>query len=83
MNWDTVIENESVNGLNLVSKSADNAKKSTAAGAYNWSTNTWVAVRTGMGCQQAVPILLISWIKEFFLDETNIFQFQSLAYSPK
>ena len=37
LDWDTVIENESVSALNLVSKSADNSKKSTAAGAYNLS----------------------------------------------
>lgn len=81
LNWDTVIENESVNGLNLVSKSADNAKKSTAAGAYNWSTNTWVEYEPGWVSASSAYIAYLMDPRNF-LDETNIFQFQSLAYSP-
>ena len=40
LDWNTVIENESRNGLNVVSKTADDSKKSTAVGAYDWATNT-------------------------------------------
>lgn len=81
LNWDTVIENESINGLNLVSKSADNSKKSTAAGAYNWSTNTWVEYEPGWVSASSSYIAYLMDPRNF-LDETNIFQFQSLAYSP-
>ena len=81
LDWDTVIKNESVNGLNLVSKSADNAKKSTAAGAYNWSTNTWVEYEPGWVSASSTYIAYLMDPRNF-LDETNIFQFQSLAYSP-
>ena len=81
LNWDTVIEKESINGLNLVSKSADNAKKSTAAGAYNWSTNTWVEYEPGWVSASSAYIAYLMDPRNF-LDETNIFQFQSLAYSP-
>lgn len=75
LNWDTVIENESVNGLNLVSKSADNAKKSTAAGAYNWSTNTWVEYEPGWVSASSAYIAYLMDPRNF-LDETNIFSFR-------
>ena len=81
LDWNTVIENESINGLNLVSKSADNSKKSTAAGAYNWSTNTWVEYEPGWVSASSSYIAYLMDPRNF-LDETNIFQFQSLAYSP-
>lgn len=80
LDWNTVIENESINGLNLVSKSADNSKKSTAAGAYNWSTNTWVEYEPGWVSASSSYIAYLMDPRNF-LDETNIFQFQSLAYS--
>ena len=81
LDWNTVIENESINGLNLVSKSADNSKKSTATGAYNWSTNTWVEYEPGWVSASSSYIAYLMDPRNF-LDETNIFQFQSLAYSP-
>ena len=81
LDWNTVIENESINGLNLVSKSADNSKKSTAAGAYNLSTNTWVEYEPGWVSASSSYIAYLMDPRNF-LDETNIFQFQSLAYSP-
>lgn len=81
LDWNTVIENESINGLNLVSKSADNSKKSTAAGAYNWSTNTWVEYEPGWVSASSSYIAYLMDPRNF-LDESNIFQFQSLAYSP-
>ena len=81
LDWNTVIENESINGLNLVSKSADNSKKSTAAGAYNWSTNKWVEYEPGWVSASSSYIAYLMDPRNF-LDETNIFQFQSLAYSP-
>ena len=80
MNWDTVIENESRNGLNVVSKTADDSKKSTAVGAYDWATNTWTEYEKGWVSANSAYIAYIMDPRNF-LDETNIFQFQSLAYS--
>ena len=80
LNWDTVIENESRNGLNVVSKTADDSKKSTAVGAYDWATNTWTEYEKGWVSANSAYIAYIMDPRNF-LDETNIFQFQSLAYS--
>ena len=41
LDWNTVIQKESINGVNLVPKSGDDGTKSTAAGAYDWTTNQW------------------------------------------
>lgn len=80
LNWNTVIENESRNGLNVVSKTADDSKKSTAVGAYDWATNTWTEYEKGWVSANSAYIAYIMDPRNF-LDETNIFQFQSLAYS--
>ena len=80
LNWDTVIEKESRNGLNVVSKTADDSKKSTAVGAYDWASNTWTEYEKGWVSANSAYIAYIMDPRNF-LDETNIFQFQSLAYS--
>lgn len=80
LDWNTVIENESRNGLNVVSKTADDSKKSTAVGAYDWATNTWTEYEKGWVSANSAYIAYIMDPRNF-LDETNIFQFQSLAYS--
>ena len=71
---------ESRNGLNVVSKTADDSKKSTAVGAYDWATNTWTEYEKGWVSANSAYIAYIMDPRNF-LDETNIFQFQSLAYS--
>lgn len=80
LDWNTAVANESINGLNLVSKSADASKKSTASGAYNWSTNTWTEYEPGWVSASSEYIAYLMDPRNF-LDDTNIFQFQSLAYS--
>ena len=81
LDWGTVITKESVNGVNLVPKSGDDARKSTAAGAYDWNTNTWtiydgsnwVAANSGYIAYYMDP--------RNFLNETDIFQFESLSFN--
>lgn len=80
LDWNTVIEKESRNGLNVVSKTADDSKKSTAVGAYDWASNTWTEYEKGWVSANSAYIAYIMDPRNF-LDETNIFQFQSLAYS--
>ena len=63
-----------------VSKTADDSKKSTAVGAYDWATNTWTEYEKGWVSANSAYIAYIMDPRNF-LDETNIFQFQSLAYS--
>lgn len=81
LDWATVIEKESKNGLNLVSKSSDDARKSTAAGAYDWFTNTWT-VYDGSSWVAAHPDYIARYMDpRNFLNETDIFQFEDLSYN--
>ena len=82
LDWGTVITKESVNGVNLVPKSVDDARKSTAAGAYDWNTNTWtiydgsnwVAANSGYIAYYMDP--------RNFLNDTYIFMFENQSYDP-
>lgn len=80
LDWNTVIEKESKNGLNLVPKSSDDAMKSTAAGAYDWFTNTWT-VYDGSSWVGAHPDYIARYMDpRNFLTETDIFQFEDLSF---
>ena len=81
LDWKTVIEKESKNGLNLVPKSSDDAMKSTAAGAYDWFTNTWT-VYDGSSWVGAHPDYIARYMDpRNFLTETDIFQFEDLSFN--
>ncbi len=41
LDWNDVIANESIVGTNLVSTNSISSWKSTASGAYDWTTSTW------------------------------------------
>lgn len=80
LNWATVIKNESVVGVNLLSVNKSYDWKSTEEGAYDWKTDkyiphdgsTWVAAS-----EKAVKYYMDP---RNFLDERGIFQFESLEY---
>lgn len=80
LDWNTVISKESKNGLNLISKSEDDSKKSTASGAYDWNSNTWTEYESGW---VSVSPEYLAYVMDprNFLDESNIFQFLSLSYN--
>lgn len=79
--WDDVIKNESKNGVNLVPKSGNDATKSTASGAYDWTTNTWT-IYDGSSWVAASPIYIAYYMDpRNFLNDTDIFQFESLSYN--
>ena len=80
LDWNTVIEKESTNGKNLVQKSADDSRKSTAAGAYDWNKNTWT-IYDGSSWVAAHPDYIAYCMDpRNFLTEKGIFQFESLSY---
>lgn len=81
LNWDDVIKNESKNGVNLVPSSGDDSTKSTASGAYDWNTNKWT-IYDGSSWVAASPTYIAYYMDpRNFLNETDIFQFESLSYS--
>ena len=53
LDWNTVVSKESVNGVNLVPKTGNDATKSTADGAYDWTTNVWPS---SWGTQKTVAV---------------------------
>ena len=81
LDWKTVLEKESVNGVNLVPKSTDDSRKSTAEGAYDWEKDTWT-IYDGSSWVAAHPDYIAYYMDpRNFLNETDIFQFENLGYS--
>lgn len=81
LNWDDVIKNESKNGVNLVPKSGDDSTKSTASGAYDWTTNTWTIYDGSSWVAASSTYIAYYMDPRNFLNDTDIFQFESLSYS--
>ncbi len=79
LDWNTVIQNESVAGRNLIQASANDARKSTDSAAYDGATNTWYGF-DGAGWVCASPEYIAYCMDpRNFLNETYIFQFETLA----
>ena len=81
LEWSTVIEKESRNGWNLVPKSGDDARKSTAEGAYDWYNNTWTIYDGSTWVGAHTDYIAYCMDPRNFLNETDIFQFERLSYS--
>lgn len=81
LDWNTVIEKESLVGRNLIQNSANDARKSTDSAAYNWATNTWYGY-DGANWVSASPDYIAYCIDpRNFLNEEYIFQFETLEYA--
>lgn len=81
LDWNAVIENESKNGVNLVPKSGDDSTKSTTSGAYDWTKNTWTIYDGSSWVAANSDYIAYYMDPRNFLNETDIFQFESLSYS--
>ncbi len=80
LDWNEVIQNESLVGRNLVSSSSPTSWKSTAPGAYDWTTNTWPGF-DGSGWVAASEAIIRYYMDpRNFLNETYIFQFLGQSY---
>ncbi len=79
--WDEVIKNESVVGVNLVSKSSKSSWKSTAKGAYDWNSGTWPGFDSNEWVAASESIVRYYMDPRNFLDSTNIFQFMNHGYT--
>ena len=79
MTWAEALAAESKALKNAVT--SPEAWKSMESGAYNWSTNTYVAVDSG-GWVTASPAVVAHYMDpRNFLDATYVFQFEDLKYS--
>lgn len=81
LDWNTVIANESVNGRNLVQNTENDSRKSTAPGAYDYNTNKWTVYDGSSWVAASSAYIAYCMDPRNFLDETNIFQFESLSYN--
>ena len=81
LDWNTVVSKESANGVNLVPKTGNDATKSTAAGAYDWTTNVWTVYDGSSWVGADSKYIAYYMDPRNFLNETDIFQFESLSYS--
>lgn len=82
LDWNTVIAAESEVSKNLIQSSANDSRKSTDSKAYDWATNTWYGF-DGAGWVSASPEYIAYCMDpRNFLNETYIFQFETLEYAP-
>lgn len=79
--WDTVVENENVIGRSLIYASAISSWKSTKDDAYNWETGEWYELDSGGWVQASSELVEYALDPRNFLNETNIFMFESLSYN--
>lgn len=82
LDWNEVIQNESLVGRNLVSSSSISSWKSTAPGAYDWSTSTWPGFDGSSWVAASEEIIRYYMDPRNFLNETYIFQFLLQSYDP-
>ena len=84
LKWDDVIAAESEVGVNTVhDSSSPSSWKSTATGAYNWSTGKWTEIDSGGWVSASKEIIEYYMDPRNFLDSTNVFQFLKQSYDAK
>lgn len=80
LDWNTVIENESLLGRNLVAAGSVSSWKSVEAGAYNWDNSVWTGLDGSNWVAASSDIIRYYMDPRNFLDETYVFQFLSHEY---
>lgn len=80
LDWNTVIQNESVIGKNLVSRDSVSSWKSTAVGAYDWNTGTWPGFDGSAWVQASEDIIRHYMDPRNFLNDKYIYQFLRQSY---
>ncbi len=80
LDWTTAVAMESMNGRNLVQTIENDAKKSTAGGAYNWFSNTWTIYDGSTWVSANTDYIAYCMDPRNFLNEDYIFMFEGLSY---
>lgn len=75
LDWDTVIQNESVVGRNLVAKNSISSWKSIANGAYDWDASSWPGFDGSNWVAASEDIIRYYMDPRNFFDDTYVFQF--------
>ena len=79
--WATVNYEENRLGRSLTD-SREIANRSTAAGAYDWTTDKWIPLDASNWFQASEELVAYYLDPRNFLTERYIFQFESLSYRP-
>ncbi len=82
LDWSTSVEKESVAGRNLVPSSVNDARKATDSAAYDWATNKWYGYDGAGWVCASQDYIAYCMDPRNFLDETYIFQFETLESAP-
>ena len=82
LDWNTVIENESKIGRNLVGTSSISSWKSIAPGAFDWAGNYWPGFDGANWVQASTELISYYMDPRNFLTDPYIFQFELQRYNP-
>lgn len=80
LDWNTVIQNESIIPRSLIHKNSISSHKSTADGAYDWDNGTWTGFDGSAWVAASEDIIRYYMDPRNFLDDVYIFQFMSHGY---
>lgn len=80
LDWNTVIQNESIIPRSLIHKNSISSHKSVADGAYNWDTGVWTGFDGSSWVAASEEIIRYYMDPRNFLDDVYIFQFMNHSY---
>lgn len=80
LDWNTVIENETILGRSLIHKNSISSHKSIKDGAYNWDNGTWTGFDGSTWVAASDDLVRYYMDPRNFLDDVYIFQFLSQQY---
>lgn len=81
LDWNTVLEKESVVGRNLVQSSSLDSWKSLEAGAYNWETGQWYGLDSSAWVAASGEVIAYFMDpRNFLTGDATILQFEALNY---
>lgn len=83
LDWQNVLNNQTVLGKSLVHASSPDSWKSMKKGAYNFETGTWYGLDGDKWVQASDETVAYNLDPRNFLDDDNIFMFERLSYDPE
>ncbi len=81
LDWDDVIEQESIAGKNLITNNKSVEWKSLETGAYDWTTDKFIVYDGSTWVTASKEAVEYYMDPRNFLDETSIFMFEVLRYA--
>lgn len=81
LDWNTVIEEESIAGKNLISNNKSVEWKSLETGAYDWTKDQFILYDGSTWVTASQAAIAYYMDPRNFLNETNIFMFEVLRYA--